>query len=149
MPVFDLNSFKEVINLIPSLQEAVMLGLERELKKPKQKKKIIKMDRSFIRELSTLFQGKWTVDILYMLFFLKNPFFNDLRRALPEINTRTLTSRLFSLKEKGIIERSVHTGRPVRVSYKMTPFGKGLYKLFFPIAIYVILTHNKKSDGAK
>ena len=149
MPVFDLDNFKELINLIPSLQEAVILGLKRELKKPKQLKKIIKMDRSFIGEVSTLLQGKWTIDILYMIFFLNKPFFNDLRNNLPEINSRTLTTRLFSLEEKGIIKRTVHTGRPVRVSYEMTAFGKGLTLLFYPMAIYVILEYNKRGNSKK
>ncbi|MFX0073450.1 MAG: winged helix-turn-helix transcriptional regulator [Candidatus Hermodarchaeota archaeon] len=143
MPVFDLNNFKEAIDLIPKLQEAVEIGIERELKTPKKKQKIIKMNRKFIQELSTLVQGKWSVDILYMIFFLKNPFFNDLRRALPEINTRTLTTRLNSLEENGIIERNVHTGKPVRVSYNMTEFGKGLTLSYFPLAIYVILSRNR------
>jgi len=143
LPVFDLTNFKEVIDLIPSLHEAVELGLERELKKPKKQQKIVRMDRSFIRELSTLIQGKWSVDITYMIFFLKNPFFNDLRKVLPEINTRTLTTRLNALEEKGLIERIVHTGKPVRVSYNMTEFGKGFILFFFPIAIYMILTFDR------
>ncbi|MFX1392491.1 MAG: winged helix-turn-helix transcriptional regulator [Promethearchaeota archaeon] len=145
-PIFDLDNFKELIDLIPSIQEAVVLGLKRELKKPKQLKKIIKMDRNFIREVSTLLQGKWTVDILYMIFFLRKPFFNELRKSLHEINTRTLTNRLSSLEEKGIIKRTVHTGRPIRVFYEMTAFGKGLTTLFYPIAIYVILEDNKKKN---
>ncbi len=149
MPVFDLENFKELINLIPSLQEAVILGLKRELKNPKQLKKIIKMDRSFIGEVSTLLQGKWTVDILYMIFFLNKPFFNDLRNNLPEINSRTLTTRLFSLEETGIIKRTVHTGRPVRVSYEMTAFGRGLTLLFYPMVIYVILEYNKRGNRKK
>ena len=98
-----------------------------------------------MQNLSTLMQGKWTIDILHILFFLRNPFFNDLRRALPEINTRTLTTRLHFLEEKGLIERTVHTGRPVRVSYNMTPYGIGLFKFFFPIAIYVILEQEENS----
>ncbi len=146
MVVFDLENFKEVISLIDSMQEAVALGIERELKKPKQKKKIVKMDRSFIQEVSGLLQGKWTVDILWMILFLENPFFNDIRRALPEINTRTLATRLKSLEEKELIKRTVHTGKPVRVSYKITKFGKGLTFFFFPFGIYVILERNKKRN---
>ncbi|MFX1238689.1 MAG: winged helix-turn-helix transcriptional regulator, partial [Promethearchaeota archaeon] len=90
-----------------------------------------------------------TVDILYMIFFLNKPFFNELKRSIPEINTRTLTNRLSSLEEKGIIKRIVHTGRPIRVSYEMTTFGKGLTILFYPIAIYVILEDNKKKNRTK
>ena len=78
--------------------------------------------------------------IIKLIFFLKNPFFNELRRSLPEINTRTLTLRLKFLEEKGVIKRIVHTGKPVRVSYEITEFGKGLAMLSFPFAIYVIIS---------
>jgi len=147
--VFDLKNFKEVIDLIPSIQEAVLLGLKRELKIPKQLEKIVKMDRSFIRGVSTLIQGKWTVDIIYMIFYLNKPFFNELRRALPEINTRTLTSRLSSLEETGMIKRTVQTERPIRVTYEMTSFGKGLALLFSPLVIYVALEYFRKKKITK
>jgi DNA-binding HxlR family transcriptional regulator len=143
-PLFDLENFKELIEIIPSLQEAVSLGIERELKKPKQKKKILKMDRSFMQKLTGLIQGKWTVDILFMIFFLKEPYYNELRRSLPEINSRTLTDRLYTLEKKEIIQRNVQTERPIRVTYKLTKFGEGLIKLFFPLAVYVILTMENK-----
>ncbi len=143
-PIFNLDNFKEVIDLIPKLVEAVNLGLERELKKPEQKEKIIKMDKTFIQNVSSILQGKWTVDILYVIFFLEKPYFNDLRRALPKINTRTLTLRLKFLEEKGMIKRIVHTGKPVRVSYQITEFGRDLTKLSFPFAISVIISGKER-----
>ncbi|MFX1376812.1 MAG: winged helix-turn-helix transcriptional regulator [Promethearchaeota archaeon] len=135
--------------MIPKLQQSVILGINREFQKHKQKEKIIRMDRSFIREASRLIQGKWTIDILFMIFFQENPYFNELRKSLPEINTRTLTSRLEQLKDKGIIERNVHVGKPVRVSYKMTSFGKGLTYLMFPTMIYIILEQDRDELKAK
>jgi len=143
-PVFDLENFKEIIEMIPKLIAAVNLGLERELKKPRQVNKIIKMDKSFIQNVSNILTGKWTVDIIYVIFFLNNPYFNDLRRALPEINTRTLTARLKFLEEKDIIKRIVHTGKPVRVSYQITEFGKHLTMLSFPLAIYIIISGKER-----
>ena len=148
MAIFNLENFKEVISLIGPMHEAVALGIERELKKPQQKKKILKMDRSFIHKVSTLLDGKWMIDILWMILFLENPFFNDIRKALPEINSSTLTTRLKSLEENELIKRTVHTGKPVRVSYKLTEFGKGLTYFFFPFGIYVILKQNEKKNNS-
>jgi len=97
------------------------MAKEREMKKPKQTKKILRMDRTFLQKVTTLIQGKWSVDILFMLFFLKEPYYNELRRSLPEINSRTLTDRLYTLEKKEIIKRKVQTERPIRVTYKFSP----------------------------
>lgn len=144
-PVFDFDNFKEIIELIPKIRKTINLGMMRELQKPKQEKKILKMDRSFIREVSTLLQGKWTADILFFINFLKNPYYNEIKKALPEINTRTLTNRLLFLNEKGIIARKIHDTRPVRVSYSLTRFGEGLISLYIPILLYVALEYEKNN----
>ncbi|MFW9987647.1 MAG: winged helix-turn-helix transcriptional regulator [Candidatus Odinarchaeota archaeon] len=140
---FDLSNFKEVIEMIPKLQESVALGINREFQKKKGKEKVIKMDRSFIHEVSTFLYAKWTIDILFMIFFQDNLYYNDLRKSLPEINTRTLSTRLKQIEEKRLVERIVHTGKPVRVSYKITTFGKNLICLFFPSFIYIILERDE------
>lgn len=139
-PMFDLEeNFKEVVGLINSLQEAVESGIERKMINSTQKREIIQSGRIIMQEVSKLLHGKWTPDILWMIYFLGNPYFNDIKNALPEINTRTLTIRLKSLEEKKLIKRIVHTGKPVRVSYSATEYGKGLTCLFIPCGIYTIL----------
>ena len=137
--VFEVNNFKEVIELIPKLKKSVELAVNRELEKKNQKEKIINMDRRLIRKAFSYLQGKWTIDILFIIFFLENPYFNEIRKSLPELNSRTLTTRLKHLEKEGLINRNVHTGKPVQVSYTMTPFGKNLTYLAFPPLIYIIM----------
>ncbi|MFX1238664.1 MAG: winged helix-turn-helix transcriptional regulator [Promethearchaeota archaeon] len=143
---FNFNNFKEIIELLPKIQEANDLGMERELKKKVPLKEIIATNITFINRSFDLFRGKWTINILYMINFLEEPYFNDLRSALPEINTRTLTNRLMSLRKFGLIERIVHDTRPVRVSYKLTSFGMGLSSLLSPIVVFVALQDESETE---
>ena len=139
MSLFDVNNFKELIKLIPSIQEAVTIGMERDSKAHMHDMKRMRVERSFLKETITLLQGKWMVDILYTLLFLEEPYFNEIKRILPEINSVTLTDRLRFLETKRIITRNVHTDQPIRVVYKMTEFGEGLIKLLLPFFFYYIL----------
>ncbi|MHA1490739.1 MAG: winged helix-turn-helix transcriptional regulator [Promethearchaeota archaeon] len=70
--------------------------------------------------------------------FLKEPHFNEIKRALSDINSKTLTDRLRFLESKKIVIRNFRTNRPIRVTYKMTEFGEGLIKLFLPLLFYII-----------
>ncbi|MFX1397658.1 MAG: winged helix-turn-helix transcriptional regulator [Promethearchaeota archaeon] len=103
------------------------------------------MDRDFLNQVSSLMRGKWTSDVLYIIYFLKEPYYNDLRNSLPKINSRTLTNRLITLKKFGMIERKVHQGQPVRVSYSLTPFGEDCISLRMPLLVYIAL-HMENAD---
>ncbi len=143
MSGFKLSNFKELIDLIPNIQNSVTIGMEREIKEQKDLVKKIKYYKPFLSESSPIFRGKWTADILYVLFFLEKAYFNDIKKALKNINSRTLTDRLRLLEEKKIINRIVHSERPVRVSYELTKFGQGLIKLLIPILFYLLLNSPK------
>lgn len=72
--------------------------------------------------------GKWTPQILYELFTgIKR--FGELRNALPGISPKTLTERLRSLEQQGIIQRTIYPEVPPRVEYKLTQHGESLGKI--------------------
>jgi DNA-binding HxlR family transcriptional regulator len=52
--------------------------------------------------------------------------FNELLAAVPGLSDRLLTERLRELEAEGLVERTVISGPPVRVSYELTEAGKGL-----------------------
>ena len=79
--------------------------------------KRLKIERQFLRESLSFLHKKWVIDLLYILQFLGKPHFNEIKRALPEINSKTLTDRLRFFENLNIIERTVQTERPVRVTY--------------------------------
>lgn len=52
--------------------------------------------------------------------------FNEILGAVPGISDRLLTERLRELESAGIVDREVHGGSPVRVSYELTASGRDL-----------------------
>jgi DNA-binding HxlR family transcriptional regulator len=59
--------------------------------------------------------------------------FCEFKEAIPELSDRLLTERLKELEEVGLIVREVSTGRPVQVTYRLTPKGEELQPIFCAI----------------
>ena len=51
--------------------------------------------------------------------------FAELRQQLPALGDRMLALRLRELESRGLVERRVHPGPPVRVDYRLTEVGRG------------------------
>ncbi|MGB3303497.1 winged helix-turn-helix transcriptional regulator [Gordonia sp. (in: high G+C Gram-positive bacteria)] len=77
------------------------------------------------RELLGHVLDKWSLSVLNTLCE-KPSRFNELRRAIPAVSQRSLTTTLRRLERNGIIEREVVSTRPVAVEYRITPLGKTL-----------------------
>ena len=69
---------------------------------------------------------RWSGAIVMLLLRTDAARFNELLAAIPGISDRLLSERLRELEREGIVERSVQPGRPVRVSYALTPAGRAL-----------------------
>ena len=73
---------------------------------------------------STIFIGKWTLRILYLLK-KKSHRHGQLRRSLRSISQRMLTRTLRNLESAGLVARSVTTrSKSVAVEYSLTAAGK-------------------------
>jgi|SRR5215831_3294039 len=73
--------------------------------------------------VSTIFIGKWTVEILSAL--QKKPYRNgELLRQLESVSQRILTRTLRNLESAGLIARRVTRSRSVAVEYSLTAMGK-------------------------
>ncbi|MFX1358865.1 MAG: winged helix-turn-helix transcriptional regulator, partial [Promethearchaeota archaeon] len=90
----------------------------------------------FLNDALNFLQKKWTMDLIYIIRIKEKPFFNDIRRALPNINSRTLTTRLKEFEKNHVVTRTVSNTQPIRVSYELTDLGKGLYELLIPLLIF-------------
>jgi DNA-binding HxlR family transcriptional regulator len=77
-----------------------------------------------IQVVLKLLSRRWTGLILAAL--QRGPLrFGELAGALPDIGDKILSARLKELEAQGLVERSVDAGRPVKVSYRLTPLGQG------------------------
>ncbi|MBS4200999.1 helix-turn-helix transcriptional regulator [Bacillus sp. FJAT-49732] len=59
--------------------------------------------------------------------------FSELKKDLPDITPRALSSRLSELVEYGLIEKKVSGGSPVMISYELTEKGFALTKALEPV----------------
>ena len=131
--------WKEMIDVIPIMRKAVRTGMIRDKENIFHNIHQIQMERKFINKALGFFHGKWTLDIIYTIVNLEKPYYNEIKKTLVDVNSRTLTTRLSDLREQNIIERHVENGQPVRVFYTITEFGKGIYELILPLIFYFIL----------
>lgn len=72
-----------------------------------------------------LLGGRWRLRIMWHL--LSGPIrFNELKRRLTPITTRSLARELDVLEEAGIISRTVYPQVPPKVEYSITELGKSI-----------------------
>ncbi len=72
-----------------------------------------------------LIGGKWKGVILHRLLD-KTLRFNELKRTIPRITQRMLTSQLRELEKDKLISREVYAQVPPKVEYSVTARGKSL-----------------------
>lgn len=75
-----------------------------------------------IRNVLARISGKWSLLVLYTLDRngLSPMRFNQLRRAIPDISQKVLTTTLRTLETDGLICRKVFAEVPPRVEYSLT-----------------------------
>ena len=67
--------------------------------------------------------GKWSLIVLYWLG-TGTLRFNELRRLMPSISQKVLSSTLRNLEREGLVSRQVHAEVPLRVEYSISPHGR-------------------------
>lgn len=80
------------------------------------------------RELLDQVLDKWSLHVLDRL--CEHPHrFNELRRAIPSLTQKSLTTTLRRLERNGMIERGMLSTRPIAVEYRLTELGSTLQSL--------------------
>ncbi|OCT15443.1 HxlR family transcriptional regulator [Paenibacillus pectinilyticus] len=100
--------------------------------------------------------GKWKP--LILLHILKNGTnrFNELKRHIPGITQKMLTSQLRELEVEDIIQRVVYPQVPPKVEYSITEYGRSLEPILTAMhewgtkhTLHKIQKLNRKNDEAK
>jgi DNA-binding HxlR family transcriptional regulator len=79
------------------------------------------------RQLLDRIADKWTVLVICALAEDGPTRFGALRRRIGNLAPKVITEVLRSLERDGAVSRTVYTGSPLRVEYRLTPLGKSLY----------------------
>ena len=79
----------------------------------------------YYHEAVELVGRRWTGAILRVL--MDGPLrFSEVAQAVPELSDRLLSERMKELESRGIVERNVIAGRPLRVEYQLSRMGREL-----------------------
>lgn len=82
---------------------------------------------------------KWVVEIIHTLFIEGAARFNNIKRKLHGISSRTLTTKLRLLEDTGFLKRELVSERPVVFEYKLSEKGMVIATLSSPIIFYLKL----------
>src|SRR6202012_273101 len=79
----------------------------------------------FYHEAIELVGRRWTGAIIRVL--MDGPMrFSEVGPLVPELSDRLLSARMKELEARGIVERTVYAGPPVRVEYTLSEMGSAL-----------------------
>ena len=73
-----------------------------------------------------LIDGKWKGVVLFHLLTGGTLRFNAIRRLLPNVTQRMLTTQVRELEADGLIARKIYPEVPPKVEYSLTPRGRTL-----------------------
>jgi DNA-binding HxlR family transcriptional regulator len=79
-----------------------------------------------LHEAVELVGRRWTGAIVAVLLQGGSMRFSEIAQAVPDLSDRLLSERMKELEARGIVERRVSGGAPVRVEYELTRMGREL-----------------------
>jgi len=86
---------------------------------------VLKKYRVGVEAALEVMGGKWKPLIIYHLFTGRKRS-SELRRLIPDITQKMLTTQLRGLEKDEIVQRHVYSEVPPRVEYELTAYGYGL-----------------------
>ena len=96
----------------------------------------------------SIFSSKWAIEILATLYIAGDRRFNEMRKLLRGISSRTLSDKLTTCVQNGLVDRVVEDGPPIRVVYRLTEHGREAGRLLSPLVAYMKL-HQGRVVGPK
>ena len=96
----------------------------------------------------SIFSSRWAIEILATLYIAGDRRFNEMRRLLRGISSRTLSDKLTTCVQNGLVSRIVEDGPPIRVIYRLTEHGREAGRLLSPLVAYMKI-HQSRVVGPK
>ena len=90
---------------------------------------------------------KWSLMIIAVIGNSGSSGFNELKRGLCEVSSKTLSATLKELEEKNLISRKVLETTPPTVKYCLTVSGWELRELLIPLLIWVMKNGGDEEVG--
>jgi len=129
----------ELRRLVETRMETTLKGIEDTLQWILENQEIrledLKESIQSLEESFNLLSQKWSLEILYTLFFRNIMGFNGLKKILG-VNSRTLSNKLKNLEKYEYIRRTIEQGPPLRVNYFLTAKGRNTVLLALPLLYY-------------
>lgn len=83
----------------------------------------------------------WNMEIVFVLAVAKEARFGELQKMLGGISSRTLSDKLQTLRDEGLVDREVYDEQPVRIEYRLTK--EGLMTAALATPLFAHLNHRK------
>lgn len=105
-----------------------------------------------IRNVIARFGNKWALLILLVLKEEECLRFNQLRKFIPDISSKVLSSTLQVLEADGLVKRTLYPEVPPRVEYELTEMGLSLMPIIQELTNWalrhmpMIMDHRKQYD---
>lgn len=92
--------------------------------------------------------GKWSAEIIVLLYDRQEMGFEDLRRHLPGLSPRVLSKKLKELERLDMVRREEVSVHPARVHYSLTDTGTLAVRLAEPLLLFLRLATRTPPGGA-
>ncbi|MGN1375952.1 MAG: winged helix-turn-helix transcriptional regulator [Prevotella sp.] len=92
-----------------------------------------------VRNILSRIGDKWSLLVMHTLLSHKSPLrFSELRRSIPDISQKVLTTTLRDLEADGFLIRTVYAEVPPRTEYSLTPRAYSFIEVCRPMIQWAI-----------
>ena len=108
-----------------------------------------------VRNVIARFGNKWALLVILILSENKVLRFSDLKKMIPDVSSRMLSSTLRTLEADGLVSRKVYPEVPPKVEYSLTETGLSLVPFIVQLTEWAqkhmksIVKHRKEFEAAE
>jgi DNA-binding HxlR family transcriptional regulator len=104
-----------------------------DINRVRQDPHLAKIVQAEFRRAVGMINGRWKLEILWLLNHHGTRRFGELKRGLPGITQHMLTAQLRALEKDGLVKRTIYAEVPPRVEYEITAAARRLRPIFVEI----------------